>query len=102
MPLPDLHALRVEADTAVRILDEAKEFRRVSEIVSRKLAVIEAELGQITSDAPIVLEIQDAIKSVKVEQTGSNLSSLQDALGKLIKLYDTNRKELQQSKFVVH
>jgi hypothetical protein len=102
MPLSDLHALRGEADTAVRILDVAKELSRVSEIATRRVAAIEAELAQITSDAPIVLEIKDAIKSVKVEQMGSNLRSLQEALGHLNKLYDSNRKQLQQWKFEVH
>jgi Sel1 repeat len=102
MPLADLHALRVEAKKAVEVLDNAKEFRRVSEIASSRIAGIETELAQITSDAPIVLQIQDAIKSVKEGQTSSNLNSLQDALAKLNKLYDTNRSELKRLKFLVH
>jgi tetratricopeptide (TPR) repeat protein len=101
-PLPDLRALRAEADGAIGVLDKAKEFRRVSEAASSRIAVIEAVLAQITSDAPIILEIQDAIKTVKVEQTGSNLNSLQDSLDKLNKLYDTNRSQLQRWIFKVH
>ena len=102
MSLADLHALRLEADRATGLLDKAKEFKRVSEIASSKMSDIEAELTQITSDAPIILEIQDAIKSVQIEQTGSNLTSLQDALEKLLKLYNTNRTKLKQWKFDVH
>ena len=102
MSLSDLHALRVEAKKAVEVLDNAKEFRRVSGIASSRIVVIEAELAQITSDAAIVLQIQDAIKSVKVQQTGSNLSSLQDAFGKLNNLYDANRSQLKRLKFEVH
>jgi hypothetical protein len=102
MPLADLHALRVEAKKAVEELDNAKEFRRVSGTARSRIAAIETELKQITSDAPIVLQIQDAIKSVKEEQTSSNLKSLQDVLEKLIKLYDTNRSELERLKFRVH
>ena len=102
MPLADLHALRVEAKKAVEVLDNAKEFRRVLGIASSRIAAIETELAQITSDAPIVLQIQDAIKSVKEEQTSSNLNSLQDALENLNKLYDTNRSELKRLKFLVH
>ena len=101
-PLADLHALRVEAKKAVEVLDNAKELRRVSETASSRVAAIETELAQITSDAPIVLQIQDAIRSVKEEQTSSNLKSLQDALAKLIKLYDINRGELKRLKFLVH
>jgi hypothetical protein len=102
LPLSDLHALKSEADIAARILDEAKEFRRVSEIATGRVTAIEAELAQITSDAPIVLEIKDAIKSVKGEQMASDLRSLQEALGRLNKLYDSNRKQLQQWRFEVH
>jgi len=102
MPLADLDALRVEAKKAVEVLDNAKEFRRVSGTAGSRIAAIETELVQITSDAPIVLQIQDAIKSVKEEQTSSNLKSLQDALAKLINLYDTNRSELERLKFLVH
>ena len=102
MPLPDLNALRTEADNATAVLDKAREFRRVSEIASNRMAIIEEELAQITSDAPIMRKIQDAIETVKVEQTGSNLSSLQGALENLNKLYDTNRGQLQQWKFKVH
>jgi hypothetical protein len=101
MPLSDLHALRVEAKKAVEVLDNAKEFRSMSGIASSRIAAIETELAQITSDAPIVLQIQDAIKSVKEEQT-SNLNSLQDAFAKLDKLYVTNRSELERLKFIVH
>jgi hypothetical protein len=102
MPLADLHALRVEAKKAVEVLDNAKEFRRMSGIASSRIAAIETELAQITSDAPIVLQIQDAIKSAKEEQTSSNLNSLQDVFAKLEKLYDTNRSELKRLKFIVH
>ena len=102
MPLADLHALRVEAKKAAEVLDNAKEFRRLSGIASSRIAAIETELAQMTSDAPTVLQIQDTIKSVKEEQTGSNLNSLQDALAKLNKLYDTNRSELNRLKFLVH
>jgi hypothetical protein len=102
MPLADLHALRLEATKAVKVLDDAKEFRRVSGIASSRIAAIETELAKITSDAPIVLQIQHAIKSVKEEQTSSNLSSLQEAFGKLQKLYETNRSEFERLKFIVH
>jgi hypothetical protein len=34
MPLADLHALRVEAKKAVEVLDNAKEFRRMSGLAS--------------------------------------------------------------------
>ena len=102
MPLPDLQAFRGVANTAVRILDEAEGFRRVSEIANRRAAAIEAELAQITSDEPFMREIQDAIASVKLEQAGSNLRSLQNALGHLNKLYDSHSKQLRQRKFDVH
>jgi tetratricopeptide (TPR) repeat protein len=102
MPLPDLQALRGVANTAVRILDEVKEFRRVSEIANRRVAAIEAELAQITSDEPFIREIQDAVASVKLEQAGSNLRSLQNALGQLNKSYESHSKQLQQRKFDVH
>jgi tetratricopeptide (TPR) repeat protein len=102
MPFSDLNSLRVEADNANGVLDKANEFRRVSEIASSRMAFIEAELAQITSDAPIILEIQDAMKSVRLEQKGSNLNTLQDTLGKLNKLYDTNRDQLGRWKFNVH
>jgi hypothetical protein len=102
MPLSDLLTLRGVANTAVRILDEAKEFRRVSEIANRRAATIEAELAQITSDEPFMREIQDAIASVKLEQAGSNLRSLQNALGHLNKSYDSHSKQLEQRKFDVH
>ena len=102
MPLAGLHALRVEAKNAVEVLGNAKEFRRVSGTASSRIAAIETELAQITSDAPIVIQIQDAIKCVKEEQTSSKLKSLQDVLEKLIKLYDTNRSELERLKFIVH
>ena len=102
MPLPDLQALRGEANTAVRILDEVKEFRGVSEIANRRVSAIKAELDQITSDEPFMREIQGAIDSVKLEQAGSNLRSLQDALGNLNKLYESHRKQLQERRFDVH
>jgi hypothetical protein len=74
----------------------------VSGIASIRIAAIEAQLARITSDAPIVLQIRDAIKSVKEEQTGSKQDSLQDAFAKLDKLYNTNRSKLKQLEFIVH
>ena len=102
MPLLDLQALRSVANTAVRILDEVKEFRRVSEIANGRIAAIEAELANITSDEPFIREIQDAIASVRLEQAGSNLRSLQNALGHLNNSYASHSKQLQQRKFDVH
>jgi transcriptional regulator of NAD metabolism len=90
LPLADLHALRAEADSAVWMLDEAKQFRDVSEIANQRLAAIEAKLERITSDHPIVLEIRTAIDLVKAAQIEPNLRSLQDALRKLNKLHDGN------------
>ena len=102
MPISHLYAVRAEADNAARMLDEYREFRRVSEIAHKRVSVIDAELAQITSDAPIVLEIQDAIKAVKAQQVGSNLRALQDAMERLNKVYDSNRQKLQRWKFDVH
>ena len=53
MPLTDLYALRVGAMTAVEVLDNAKEFMRVSGIASSRIAAIETELEQITSEGPL-------------------------------------------------
>ena len=102
MPVSDLHALKNEAQRAVQILDEAREFRRVSQIASDRIAVIERQLERITSDASIVLEIRSAIGSLKAEQSGSRLISLQDALRKLNQLYDNNREELKRLEFDVY
>jgi len=95
MTLSDLYALQADADSAVQILDEAKEFRSVSEIANSRIDAIEAVLEKITSDAPIVLEIKAAISSLKEEQAASNLSSMREALGKLNRLYDNNRQKLR-------
>ncbi len=102
MPLPDLHALRNEADVAIRILDEANDFKNVSEIADKRVAEIKALLKQITSDAQIVRDIEDAIQSLRKEQAGTNLSALKDAFAKLNSLYDSNRAKLNQLKFDVY
>jgi TPR repeat protein len=99
LPLADLQALRAEADSAVRILDETKKFRAVSETANQKVIAIERELEQITSDHPIVLKIRTAIETVKAAQTEPNLRSLQDALRNLNKLYDDNQKQLRDWQF---
>lgn len=100
MPLSDLYAIKDQAGKAARILDETKEFRRVSDIASARIAAIERQIGRITSDAPVVLDIKSAIISLKAEQTGTSLSSLQDALRKLNQLYDSNRQKLEALEFV--
>ena len=99
MPLADLKALQAEANVAVSIIQDADEFVRVSEIAIKRVVAIEVQLQKITSDDPIVEEIQTAIINLKSAQTGSSLSQLQDALGKLIKLYDKNSNWLRNHEF---
>jgi tetratricopeptide (TPR) repeat protein len=99
LPLSDLHKVKDQAGKAARILDEAKEFGRVSDITSSRINAIESQLGRITSDAPLVLDIKSAIKYLKAAQTGTSLSSLQDALRKLNQLYDSNREKLKALEF---
>ena len=99
IPLSDLHKVKDQARKAARILDEAKEFRGVSDIASSRIGEIERQFGRITSDAPFVLDLKSAIESLKAAQTGTSLSSLQDALWKLNQLYDGNRKKLEALEF---
>ena len=49
LPLSDLHKVKDQAGKAARILDEAKEFSRVSDIASSRIGAIEGQLGRITS-----------------------------------------------------
>ena len=102
MPLSELYAMKAEADKAMRIVDDANEFNSVSEIATKKIREIEAELDTITSDAPIILNIKSAVDSVKVAQAGSSLLSLKDALWKLNQLYDNNREKLLPWQFRPH
>jgi hypothetical protein len=95
----DIKALRGEADSAVRILDDSDEFGRVTEIASRRVKAINSMLEKITSDAPVIQAIQAAIKAVNLAQNGSSLRALQDALKTLNDSYDSNRKTLQAMQF---
>lgn len=99
MTSADIKALRSEADSAARILDEADEFSRVTEIASRRVKAINSVLEKITSDAPVIQAIQAAIGAVNLAQNGSNLRALQDALKSLNNSYDNNRKTLQAMQF---
>jgi hypothetical protein len=95
----DIKALRYEADSAARLLDDSEEFGRVSDIASRRIQAIHAVLEKITSDAPVIQAIQAAIKAVKEAQNGANLRALQDALKSLNDSYDRNRRTLQAMQF---
>jgi hypothetical protein len=97
--LVDLKALQVEANDVLGIFGDAKEFARVSEISAKRIAVIEGELKQITSDAPVVLRVQAAIDAVKAASAGSDLRILQSSLGELNGVFDRNRSELDKLKF---
>jgi hypothetical protein len=99
MSSADIKALRSEADSAARILDDTDEFGRVTEIAGRRVKAINSVLEKITSDAPVIQAIQAAIKAVNLAQNGSNLRALQDALKTLNDSYDSNRKTLQAMQF---
>jgi hypothetical protein len=99
MSAADIKALRSEADSAARILDDSDEFGRVTEIAGRRIKAINSVLEKITSDAPVIQAIQAAIKAVNLAQNGSNLRALQDALKTLNDSYDNNRKTLQAMQF---
>ena len=97
--LSDLKTLQNDANSAVRISEEAAEFNRVSEIADQRIKAITAALERITSDAPIIQRIQEAIKTVKVAQSDSALRPLQDSLKTLNDLYDKNRSALRSMEF---
>jgi hypothetical protein len=99
MSSADIKALRSEADSAVRIIEENDEFGRVADIANRRVTAINAVLEKITSDAPVIQDIQTAIRAVKLAQDDSNLRRLQDALKNLNDSYDNNRKTLQSLQF---
>jgi hypothetical protein len=99
MSSADIKALRSEADSAVRIIEENEEFGRVADIANRRVTAINAVLEKITSDAPVIQDIQTAIRAVKLAQEDSNLRRLQDALKNLNDSYDNNRQTLQALQF---
>ena len=68
MSAVDLKALRTEADSAKRILEDSEEFSRVTDIATRRVTAINAMLEKITSDAPVIQKIQAAIKAVQLAQ----------------------------------
>ena len=95
LPLSDLHKVKDQAGKAARILDEAKEFSRVSDIASSRIGAIEGQLGRITSDVPIVLDIKSAIESLKAAQTGTMSSSRSLKINQLY----INREKLKALEF---
>jgi hypothetical protein len=97
--LVDLKALRAEADDVVRIFGEAEEFASVSEIAAKRIAVIEGELKETMSDAPVVLRVQAAIDAVKAARARSDLRVLQSSLGELNGIFDSSRSALNKLKF---
>ena len=98
-PLAELRVLKGEADEAARIFEQEDEFGRVSEIANKRVAEISAELDKITSDAPLIQNLKSAIKTLRDEQNGTSIGSLQSALRKLNKLFDENRSELKSLEF---
>jgi hypothetical protein len=102
MPLSDLRTLRNQADAAVQILDDANEFKNVSATANQRISYIEGLLKQITSDAPIIHDLESAIQNLRKELAGSNRTALKEALSKLNNLYEPNRTKLDALKFVVH
>jgi TonB family protein len=99
MSSENLKELEQEAESGRRIIEAETEFKRVSEIANHKLKEIQAELEKVTSDAPLIQELQTAIKATSFAQNGSDLQSLQDALLKLDRLYDGNRTEIRRLQF---
>jgi hypothetical protein len=99
MSSADLKTLKNDADAAAQILRDTEEFGHVSEIASRRMAVINDALAKITSDAPVIQKIQAAIKAVRLAQGGTSLRTLQDALKTLNDSYDNNRQALQALQF---
>ena len=102
MLLSDLRTLQNQANAAVQILDDANEFKNVSAIADQRVAGIEELLKQITSDAPIIHDLKNAIQDLRKELAGSNLAALKGALAKLNSLYETNQKKLNALKFDVY
>ena len=98
--LAELRTLKGDADDAVRIFEEEDDFARVSEIASKRIKEIDAELDKITSDAPLIQNLQIAIKTLRAEQNGSSLGLLQSALRKLNRLFDDNRSALKDLEFL--
>jgi uncharacterized protein len=89
----DADALKVllrECDAADSIFLEGVEFRQVSDVANRALAVIKSRLETINFDAPIVHDIKAAVSSVDTAHAEGDLQSLKLALSTLNRSYDAD------------
>jgi TPR repeat protein len=99
MTLKNLQQFKVDADVAIRKIQQAQDFKSISTSADKREREISAEIEKITSDAPLIQNIKAALQTLKTAQNGSDLPVLQNALAQLNKLYDDNRAELKRLEF---
>jgi hypothetical protein len=97
--LKNLQQFKVDADVAIRKIQQAEDFKSISTSADKREREISAEIEKITSDAPLIQNIKAALQTLKTAQNGSDLPVLQNALAQLNKLYDDNRAELKRLEF---
>jgi hypothetical protein len=80
-----------ECDAADSIFREATEFRQVSDVANRAVAIVKSRLETINFDAPLVHDIKAAVSSVDTAQAEGDLNSLKLALSALNESYDADK-----------
>lgn len=95
----ELKRLEEEIDVAKGLIAASNEFVRVSAIADDRSKLVSAALDRVTSDGPIVRQIQDALKALHESQSGSDLGKLQSRLRELNTLFDANRSILKSMEF---
>lgn len=86
-----LKSLLRECDAADSIFRETAEFRQVSDVATRAVAIIKSRLETINFDAPLVHDIKAAVSSVSTAQAEGDLKSLKLALSALNGSYDADK-----------
>jgi TPR repeat protein len=88
-----------ESDAAIRIFDEAEEFKQVAVVADHRVADINAELAKIDFDAPLIRDIKAAVNAVNSARADGGLAALKDTLAKLNQVYSEDKlHQLQDAK----
>jgi hypothetical protein len=101
MSLEELDNLNRSGDKIVTRLGEMDDFDRVSSIATKQIGRIRDDLKTVVTDAPYLREINDAIDELEKSQRSDILPALQDALGKLNRVYEQTQKQRDRDRFKI-
>jgi TPR repeat protein len=99
MTYTDLAKIRTSTQTANRLVTELEDLDRATKLADSLAAQVQDELKKITSDDPLVNQLQLNIQDVRSAIGSQDLSNLQSSMATLSSLFKANTARLRAMEF---